>query len=85
MNADLSNILVSDLVLDNNWDFNAFSQIFGDLSHSVVSESFIVDYNLNNSWIWLPKPSCHKISPPIYHHLNKQSPYSDHWPGWNLL
>lgn len=85
MNVDLTQTTIYDLVSGDHWDLNALTRFFGD-SYEIVTSNLITDeLDSSNNWIWLPKPICHKISPAIYHHFNKQSSFCDNWIGWNLL
>ncbi|XP_039118512.1 uncharacterized protein LOC120254484 [Dioscorea cayenensis subsp. rotundata] len=85
MDVDLPNVAMSDLVSDNLWDLNSLSLIFGELPNTFNSEFVSVVPDLDNHWIWLPKPSSCKISSAVYHHLNNQSSFSDPWVGWKHL
>ncbi|XP_039136961.1 uncharacterized protein LOC120274484 [Dioscorea cayenensis subsp. rotundata] len=85
MDLEIDQINISDMVQDNHWDPNCFTNVFGYLFDNNTFNSAVIDTSDVNQWVWYPKSTCSKISAAVYHQLNQQRSSSDSWIGWHII
>ncbi|XP_039131287.1 uncharacterized protein LOC120267678 [Dioscorea cayenensis subsp. rotundata] len=85
MDMDLVHLSISNLTLNDQWDFFSLNALFGLASEDLHPRLPNIDYNSDSHWVWDPKSNCSRIASAVYHHLNRLSSSSDGWIGWHLI
>lgn len=70
MNEDFAYINISDLVLEDHWNYACLNSIFGNNCDSLDVILPNIDHSSDTHWVWKPRTNCSNISAAVYHHLN---------------
>ncbi|XP_039138794.1 uncharacterized protein LOC120276131 [Dioscorea cayenensis subsp. rotundata] len=87
MNYDQDSLSMTNLFLDNAWNFNFLLEVFGDNLNFeyLINDKAINCYNNVNRWVWFPKSGKHLLTSMVYAFFNNSAGNLNPWNGWGNI
>lgn len=85
MSLDLENLRISDLHINDYWDFDKLHTMFGNHLNSLFLNDSAINVNIPNVWVWLPDSKNLRHSAKVYSYLNLKAAKEHSWEGWTHL